>query len=125
MRTSTLIKVPYPDVLYGKSREQFVSNLRRALEGRVEKAIIFGSFNQESFHSESDIDLILVTETKEEFHRRCLLFPQVYDLIPRLDLRVYTPSEFEKLWSETAGFWKSVKQSAFWVVGEELGAVSE
>ena len=43
---------------------------------------------------------------------RALDYSDVMDLVPAMDLLVYTPEEFEKLTSEpTVGFWQSAVAS--------------
>ena len=62
-----------------------------------QQVILFGSFAQDHVHLWSDIDLVIVVDTKARFLDRTkeilrLLQPQV-----GLDVLVYTPEEFERL----------------------------
>ncbi|MBF0297726.1 MAG: nucleotidyltransferase domain-containing protein [Oligoflexia bacterium] len=39
------------------------------LDGKAIEVYIFGSFISNDFHSDSDLDLIIITETKTEFFK--------------------------------------------------------
>jgi predicted nucleotidyltransferase len=82
-----------------------------AVQKIVDKHNLFSRSGVNSFGPESDVDLILVQETDKEFHHRCLDFGLLDEIIPRLDLRIYTPSEFLEM-KERAnsgnGFWKKI-----------------
>lgn len=99
-----------------QSKSDFVSELINTFKGRCYKAYIFGSFFSDKFHSESDLDLILIADSKRPFIERALDFPELLDFknardIP-LDLLIYTTLEWEKLVAEgeshKVGFWPSV-----------------
>jgi predicted nucleotidyltransferase len=97
------------DPLFGMSRDAFEQALKDSLRGRVEAAYFFGSYGTEAFGPGSDIDLILVSDTALPFTRRPAIFDDLYDLVPSLDLLVYTPREFEDLVADPSpGFWQSV-----------------
>lgn len=81
------------------------------LQGRVRDAYVFGSYGTARFGPESDMDLILVTETDLPFVERARTFNDLYEVFPRLDILVYRPTELERLLTETTGFWASVKSS--------------
>ena len=83
--------------LRGRSLESFVNEVQNALTGRAEAAYLFGSAGTPEFGPRSDIDLIIVTETKEPFVERPLLFEDLLERFPSLDLLVYTPEEFVHL----------------------------
>ncbi len=101
------------DPLCGRTREELLDAVSHILAGRVEEAYVFGSFTSDDFSKDSDIDLIIVTETHREFHKRHKDFPELYNLIPRLDLLIYTPEEFDRLKKTgSCGFWKSVFETA-------------
>lgn len=92
-----------------KNPEQVISQVCHALAGRVEAAYIFGSLARGEIHPGSDLDLIVIKETKRPFLERAREFDDLWEIFPRLDLLVYTPAEFAALSAETApGFWKSV-----------------
>lgn len=98
--------------LYGKSPEAYEAELKRLLQGRVEAAWFFGSFGTPSFGRDSDVDIILVVDTKKPFLERALDFPELMDLAASTDLLVYTPQEFADLTTDPSpGFWTSVVAS--------------
>lgn len=61
------------------------------------KAIVFGSVARGNADEWSDLDLVIVTETRRPFVDRYLDFEGIYDVWPRLDLLVYTPDEFAEM----------------------------
>lgn len=100
------------DPLGGKSPENFEREARKLLAGRVEAAYIFGSYGTKDFGRDSDVDMMLVVKTDKSFVERALDFCDLMDLVPAMDLLVYTPAEFEKLTREPSpGFWASVVAS--------------
>lgn len=100
------------DPLGGKTRENFERELRENLAGRVREAWIFGSYCTDKFGRDSDVDLFLVVETDKQFLDRALDFSDILDLIPSMDLLVYTPHEFRELTGDPSpGFWSSAVAS--------------
>jgi uncharacterized protein len=100
------------DPLAGRSPEQFEFEVRRILAGRVESAYIFGSYGTKNFGRNSDVDMMLVVKTDKPFVERALDFGELMDLVPDMDLLVYTPLEFQKLTGDPSpGFWTSVVES--------------
>lgn len=99
-----------PDCLNGLGRDEFLEKLRVTLESYgdsiLKEAYLFGSVARGDQTRLSDVDLILVAETKRDFHKRFEDFQEIYNLCPRLDLLIYTPDEFAKLTTQaSAGFW--------------------
>ncbi len=71
-----------------------VDELKKAGAKRI---ILFGSLAKDDIGPASDIDLLVVQETKKRFIER---LGELYELIdPKyaLDLLVYTPSEFDEM----------------------------
>lgn len=100
------------DPLLGRTVDQFETALREKLSGRVEQAWLFGSCGTEAFGPDFDVDMMLVVKTDKPFVDRALDFPDLIDLVPDMDLLVYTPAEFERLTSDPSpGFWASVVAS--------------
>jgi predicted nucleotidyltransferase len=100
------------DPLDGKNPEQFELEAKRLLMGRVEAAYIFGSYGTKEFGHDSDVDMMLVARTDKPFIDRALDFTDLMDLVPDMDLLVYTPQEFEKLTTDPSpGFWASAVAS--------------
>jgi predicted nucleotidyltransferase len=83
--------------LGGMAPEIFERSLRERLQGRVEGAYFFGSYASGALGPDSYVDLILVARTEAPFTRRAALFDDLYDLLPALDLLVYTPEEFAEI----------------------------
>lgn len=100
------------DPLGGRTPAQFEAELRTRLAGRVEAAYLFGSYGTPEFDRDSDVDLFLVVRTAKPFLERFLDFTDIQDLVPAMDLLVYTPEEFESLTSDPSpGFWTSAVAS--------------
>ncbi len=81
-----------------KELVRVVEELKKAGAKRI---ILFGSLAKDDISPASDIDLLVVQETKKRFIER---LGELYELIdPKyaLDLLVYTPSEFDKMKKES------------------------
>ncbi len=105
--------------------ETILSDIRESLRGRVDEAYVFGSASTGEYSPESDIDLILITEElgdyRGAFPLRPLLFKDLYDIYPKLDILVYTPLEFsEQISDSETGFWKSVRTSMKQLMPKEM-----
>jgi predicted nucleotidyltransferase len=97
----------YP--LLGLSREEALEKIRAALRGRVLQAYVYGSFARDELCPNSDIDCILVTQTDAPFPVRGRAFEDLRDILPSLEMLVYTPDEFARLTTDPSpGFWTSV-----------------
>ena len=109
--SSILVKYDL-DPLCGKTAAEAIALITEKLSGRVEQAYYFGSFNTPAFNKNSDIDLLLVTETNTPFVERSLEYADLLDLFSVMDILVYTAAEFSKLTTNPSpGFWKSVVSS--------------
>ncbi|MBF0365680.1 MAG: nucleotidyltransferase domain-containing protein [Oligoflexia bacterium] len=98
--------------LGGMTKEQLKNALIENLRGRVVAAYLFGSVATETFDVDSDVDIILVCETKTPFVQRAHAFLDLIDIYPAMDILVYTEAEFKKMTEDpTIGFWKSVVAS--------------
>jgi uncharacterized protein len=62
-----------------------------------EKIILFGSYASGNYDSDSDLDLIIIKKTSLPKHKRGLQIRRLFyrQLIP-MDLKIYTPEEFER-----------------------------
>lgn len=97
------------DPLYGMDPPGLEEALRGRLVDRVESAWLFGSLARGDYGPDSDIDLLLVTETTEPFTRRPALFDDLYERFPALDALVYTPREFKSPTEDPSPrFWREV-----------------
>jgi uncharacterized protein len=100
------------DPLFGMSMQRFEERLGEALAGRATEAYFFGSYGSPDFGPDSDIDLIIVVETDKPFIQRSLDFADLLDIVPSMDILVYTPDEFRGLTEDPSpGFWQSVVAS--------------
>lgn len=61
------------------------------------QVILFGSFARNESDEISDIDLLIIKETDEDFFSRIRKVMQILDLRTSIDILVYTPVEFEKM----------------------------
>jgi len=62
-----------------------------------EKIILFGSYASGNYNDESDLDLIIVKKSSLPKQKRSLQIRRLFyrQLIP-MDLKIYTPEEFER-----------------------------
>lgn len=108
MANSAILVKNDRDPLAGYTREEFERRLAVALSGRVKEAWVFGSYVSGNFGPDSDIDLMLVSETDAPFHTRAFAFDDLLDIGPRMDILVYTPEEFTRLAADPSpGFWRT------------------
>lgn len=99
-------------LLFGQNLEEFIQKMKERLKARVNAAFIFGSYAKGIARNNSDIDIVLVTQTDRAFHERFLDFKDIYDLYEYGDLLIYTPEEFERLTSKpNNGFWRDFNKS--------------
>lgn len=113
----SLVRVRPAGALGGRSMQELVALLKSRLAGRVQGAYLFGSAARNELRDESDIDLIIVAHTDITFVDRPRAFGDILDLVPRMDLLVYTTDEFTRLTSRpTAGFWQSVTKDIVQIV---------
>ncbi|MBF0299279.1 MAG: nucleotidyltransferase domain-containing protein [Oligoflexia bacterium] len=111
MNEGILIKF-YNEPLNGHTKSELITMLISALKERVSEAYIFGSVATNTFTSDSDVDIMLVVETKLGFIDRPKEFLDIMDIVPNMDILVYTPLEFNKLTTNpTIGFWESVTKT--------------
>jgi predicted nucleotidyltransferase len=100
------------DPLGGKTPAAFEAEVKRLLGGRVDAAYVFGSYGTPEFGRDSDVDMMIVVRTETRFLDRAMEYPELIDLVPSMDLLVYTPEEFESLTREPSpGFWTSAVAS--------------
>ena len=100
------------DPLEGMTSAEVIKKIKKRLSGRVRKAYYFGSFNTPEFNRNSDIDLILIKDTDTSFVERPMEFLDLMDIVPNIDILVYTQEEFDKLTGDPSpGFWKNVVKS--------------
>jgi predicted nucleotidyltransferase len=84
-----------------RRRQRLQAELERivaALPGLgVRRAVVFGSVARGEIGGQSDLDLILIVDSREPFAERCARFYRTLQPSVGLDLLVYTPEEFEEV----------------------------
>ena len=61
-----------------------------------EKIILFGSYAKGNYNEDSDLDLIIIKQSNLPKHKRGIEIRRLfYGLLVPIDLKVYTPEEFE------------------------------
>lgn len=59
----------------------------------MRRAILFGSLSRGDVGAQSDVDLILIVDSRERFSERCARFYRALAPTVGIDLLVYTPDE--------------------------------
>lgn len=75
-------------------------------KGGAQKAILFGSYARGEADEYSDIDLIIIAESKRPFLERFKDFSDLWKVSPvkAIDLLVYTPEEFQEMYEQENPF---------------------
>lgn len=60
--------------------------LNSQLPGKIKKIILYGSYARNSFHSDSDIDLLLIMESRIDESLRKQIYDICYDLNSKYDI---------------------------------------
>jgi predicted nucleotidyltransferase len=84
-------------------KKSFIPVLAR---GGAKKAILFGSYARGEADQQSDIDLLIIAESKRPFIERFKDFSNLWHVSPvkSLDVFVYTIKEFQKMQREKNPF---------------------
>ncbi len=77
---------------------------------KPKKIYLFGSFARGEADVYSDIDLIIVYETKKRFLKRLEELYLLWDLPKAVDILAYTPEEFERLKKEGGFVAQAIKE---------------
>jgi hypothetical protein len=79
-----------------KSLKKYLKKIGKRF--RIEKSILFGSRAKDDWKTESDVDLIIVSQDFSKFNFRKRISEVIGDWNEEIDLEVfcYTPEEFEK-----------------------------
>lgn len=110
--SSILIKSKKLPLFGNSTKDEFFNQLVELLKNRVIECYVFGSCATDTENKFSDLDLIIITNSTRPFTERYIDFLDVLSLTPRIDLLIYTPSEFEKMLTENnLGFWSSIKKN--------------
>ncbi len=62
-----------------------------------DKVILFGSYARNESDELSDIDLVVIKETQDDFFTRIHKVMQILDFRTAIDILVYTPSEIQSM----------------------------
>lgn len=81
------------------NREELISKLKDLLQD-VQAAYLFGSYARGEADEFSDLDIMVVKDTGQDFFHRFKEFPELYELGMGVDLLVYMPEEFRKMEDE-------------------------
>ncbi len=99
-------------------RDEIIQCIRAvAEEAGSRKAILFGSFARQTATRHSDIDLVFIEDTEEEFldrigrYLRLLRQRQALKAFD-IDVLVYTPQELQRMLAEGNGFVKRLLKEA-------------
>lgn len=74
------------------------------------KIILFGSWCRDEEDKYSDVDIIVVYETKKRFLDRLKELYLMWDIPVAFDILAYTPEEFEKMLKEENPFIKRINR---------------
>ncbi len=74
------------------------------------KIILFGSWCRDEEDKYSDVDIIVIYETKKRFLDRLKELYLMWDIPVAFDILAYTPEEFEKMLKEKNPFIKTVNR---------------
>ena len=73
-------------------------------EYKPEKVIIFGSFSEKRIHEWSDIDMLIIKQTKARPVDRCVKLCRLVKPKVGIDMFIYTPEEYGRLINEKSSF---------------------
>ena len=95
-----------------RTKEEFISELKTHFNSHVREAYIFGSFANNTHHNESDIDLLIVAKTDENFVKRNQKYSSLLEIYAPMDIFVYTEEEFLRMKNDHSnGFWKKFSEN--------------
>jgi predicted nucleotidyltransferase len=79
-------------------------------EFKPEKIILFGSHASDNWDEESDIDIIVVYQTKKKFMDRLEELYMKWSLPKAVDILAYTPDEFTDMMKDNFFLKQAVKE---------------
>lgn len=100
--------------LLKENRDELIKKLTTALASyhEIEQAYIFGSFANKTHDNDSDIDLLIVATTSENFVERNQKYSELLNIYAPMDILVYTKEEFLKIKNnQDNGFWKKFHEN--------------
>jgi len=79
-------------------RYKIIRQIKKRIQAyQPEKVIVFGSYARDEADDLSDVDLVVIKETKEPFFERIKHVLKILDLDRAVDVLVYTPNEFKEM----------------------------
>ena len=100
--------------LLKENREELIEKISTFLFSydEIKQVYIFGSFANNTHHNESDIDLLIVAKTDENFVKRNQKYSSLLEIYAPLDILVYTEEEFLRMKNDHSnGFWKKFSEN--------------
>jgi predicted nucleotidyltransferase len=88
------------------SAQKIINRIIRSY--RPKKIIVFGSFARGDVHQGSDLDLVIIKNTKEKFLRRMDAVLDLCDGEIAVEPLIYTEAEFERMLEEGNDFLETV-----------------
>lgn len=88
------------------SAQRIINRIIRSY--RPKKIIVFGSFARGDVHQGSDLDLVIIKNTKEKFLRRMDAVLDLCDGEIAVEPLIYTEAEFKKMLEEGNDFLETV-----------------
>ena len=83
----------------------------------VSKVIVFGSYATGNVKEDSDLDIVLIAETKDNFWKRLKAISKHYSNKVGMDVLFYTPQEFNDLADKRVFFKKEIVEKGLVVYG--------
>src|SRR3989344_6799235 len=87
--------------LFQKGLNDIITSIKKY---KPEKMILFGSSASGKYHSQSDIDLLVIKDTKEPFWERQIKSTLMYKGLIPTDILVLTPDEYNNALKENRFF---------------------
>jgi len=105
--------VPIPSVIRDRTRreiERELDNWVKRIIGEMhpDRVILFGSAARQEAGEESDIDMVVVAESRESFFDRVGRALALYQGKRDVHVLVYTPAEWERMLAEGRDFARTV-----------------
>ena len=99
-------------------RRRRLRGILRKLEAyQPEKVILLGSFARNESDDLSDIDLVIIKDTKEDFFARIRRVLNLLDLTRHIDVLVYTPTEFRTMGEQGNSLIETVQEEGIVLYG--------
>ena len=91
-------------------RNALVARLQEELRGRVVAAYLFGSYARDNADDDSDIDLIIVINTKLPWSERVEAFADLSVKMGAIDIIVYSTEEWRRFKTQPTPFIEKIRE---------------